>query len=93
MQTEKKDRTFFLCVSSEIFNQLLEQFPKSKFILQKRSLERRKVFTEHLEKLESFLEIKKQKMEKITLKRLKYEAKLAKKAEDNSSAAEESKKS
>ena len=44
------------------------------------------MFCEHLEKLESFLEIKKLKMEKITEKRLKYEAKLVKKnTEDDSS--------
>lgn len=32
-ETAKNDRTFFLCVSQEILKGLLEQFPKSKFIL------------------------------------------------------------
>jgi hypothetical protein len=57
----------------------MEQYPKSKFILQKRSLERRKVFMEHLERLEMFMELKQKKMERITTKRLIFEAKLAKK--------------
>ena len=62
MQIDKQDRTFFLCVSQEVFTNMFEQFPKSKFIVQKRALERRRVFMEHLEKLEDFLKKRKKKM-------------------------------
>jgi signal-transduction protein with cAMP-binding, CBS, and nucleotidyltransferase domain len=48
----KADRTFFLCVDQEVFRELLDQFPKSKFLVQKRGLQRRKVFMDQLEKLE-----------------------------------------
>jgi len=29
----KSDRTFFLCVSREIFDEIIERFPKSKFTI------------------------------------------------------------
>jgi hypothetical protein len=70
LSTAKQDRTFFL------FQKLFEQFPKSKFVAQKRALERRKVFIEHLEKLETFLDEKDKKMKKLTKKRLRNEASL-----------------
>jgi hypothetical protein len=76
LSTAKQDRTFFLCVSQEVFQKLFEQFPKSKFVAQKRALERRKVFIEHLEKLETFLTEKDKKMKKLTRKRLRNEASL-----------------
>lgn len=76
LSTAKQDRTFFLCVSQEVFQKLFEQFPKSKFVAQKRALERRKVFIEHLEKLETFLDEKDKKMKKLTKKRLRNEASL-----------------
>lgn len=76
LSTAKQDRTFFLCVSQEVFQKLFEQFPKSKFVAQKRALERRKVFIEHLEKLETFLDEKDKKMKKLTKKRLRNEAAL-----------------
>ena len=31
-KTAKQERTFFLCVSQEIFKRLFDQFPKSKFV-------------------------------------------------------------
>jgi hypothetical protein len=52
---EKQYRTFFLCISKEVFVKLYDQFPKSKFVAQKRALERRKVFITHLEKLEAYI--------------------------------------
>ena len=66
-KTAKQERTFFLCVSREIFKRLFDQFPKSKFVAQKRALERRKVFIEHLERVEAFIDEK----NKIIQKRLK----------------------
>jgi len=57
-QTSKQHRTTFLCVSKEIFERLFELFPKSKIVVQKRALERRKVFIEQLERLEEFMKIK-----------------------------------
>jgi signal-transduction protein with cAMP-binding, CBS, and nucleotidyltransferase domain len=52
MKTSKEERTFFLCVTKSIFQDLLNQFPKSKFFMQKRALQRRRTFIEHLEKTE-----------------------------------------
>jgi hypothetical protein len=72
-QTAKQDRTTFLCVSQQIFENLFELFPKSKIVIQKRALERRRVFMDHLEKLESFLSIKKKKMKTLQRKRLHAE--------------------
>jgi len=57
-QTAKQDRTTFLCVSQEVFENLFDQFPKSKIVIQKRALERRRVFMDHLELLEKFLDKK-----------------------------------
>ena len=34
----KSDRTFFLCVSREMFEEIFKRFPKSKFTIQKRAL-------------------------------------------------------
>jgi hypothetical protein len=39
-------------VDAEILSEILEKFPKAKFICYKRALKRRKVFIEHYEKLE-----------------------------------------
>ena len=72
-QTAKQDRTTFLCVSQEIFENLFELFPKSKIVVQKRALERRRVFMDHLEKLEEFLAVKKKKMKILQKKRLHAE--------------------
>lgn len=72
-QTAKQDRTTFLCVSQEIFENLFELFPKSKIVVQKRALERRRVFMDHLEKLEEFLAVKKKKMKMLQKKRLHAE--------------------
>jgi len=55
------DRTFFLCVTQEKFLALLDEYPKSKSVLQKRALERRKVIIDHLVKLEEFNEKKNEK--------------------------------
>jgi hypothetical protein len=60
-----------LCVKEEVLENLFELFPKSKIVVQKRALERRKVFMEYLEKLESFLAYKKKKMSALQKKRLK----------------------
>ena len=54
----------------------MEQFPKSKFVTQKRALERRKVFLEQLDKMENFLLQKDKIMKKLTKKRIQNEAKL-----------------
>jgi hypothetical protein len=54
-----------------VLENLFELFPKSKIVVQKRALERRKVFMEYLEKLESFLAYKKKKMSALQKKRLK----------------------
>ena len=54
---------------------MFEQFPKSKFVVQKRALERRRVFMDHLEKLEEFLEKKQKKMKQLAKKKLKYKGK------------------
>ena len=56
----KSERTFFLCVDQEILTELLEKFPKAKFICYKRALQRRKVFMGHYEKLEAYLKMKEQ---------------------------------
>ena len=69
-QTAKVDRTTFLCVSQEIFESLFELFPKSKIVVQKRALERRRVFMDHLEKLEKFLAKKQKKMRLLNKKRV-----------------------
>ena len=42
-QTAKQDKTTFLCVSQDIFERLFGLFPKSKIVVQKRALERRRV--------------------------------------------------
>jgi hypothetical protein len=60
-------------VSQDVFQKLFDQFPKSKFVAQKRALERRKVFIAHLEKLEAFLQEKDRKQKKLTKQRLKNE--------------------
>lgn len=62
-----------MCVSQDVFQKLFDQFPKSKFVAQKRALERRKVFIAHLEKLEAFLQEKDRKQKKLTKQRLKNE--------------------
>lgn len=69
-QTAKQDRTTFLCVSQEVFENLFDQFPKSKIVIQKRALERRRVFMDHLELLEKFLDKKAEKMARMKEKRL-----------------------
>lgn len=74
-QTAKQDRTTFLCVKEEVLENLFELFPKSKIVVQKRALERRKVFMEYLEKLEMFLQYKKKKMQALQNKRLQQERK------------------
>ena len=72
-QTAKQDRTTFLCVKEDVLENLFKLFPKSKVVVQKRALERRKVFMEYLEKLEKFLHYKKRKMQALQNKRLKQE--------------------
>ena len=72
-QTAKQDRTTFLCVSQAVFERLFELFPKSKIVVQKRALERRRVFMDHLEKLEQFIEQKHKKMKKLQKKRMRQE--------------------
>ena len=57
----RMERTTFLCVPDEYFQELLELFPKSKNIVLKRALERRKVWTNQLEKLEVYMAKKKLK--------------------------------
>ena len=69
-QTAKADRTTFLCVSQEIFENLFSLFPKSKIVVQKRALERRRVFMDHLEKLEKFIGIKQKRMRNLNQMRL-----------------------
>lgn len=58
IQIPSSERTFFLCVTKEKFLSLLEEYPKSKGVLQKRALERRKVIVDHLIKLEEFNDLK-----------------------------------
>ena len=70
-QTAKQDKTTFLCVSQDIFERLFGLFPKSKIVVQKRALERRRVFMDHLEKLENFLDEKQKKMKALQKKRMK----------------------
>ena len=55
------ERTTFLCVLDELLQEMLDLFPKSKNIILKRALERRKVWTDHLEKLEVYMAKKKLK--------------------------------
>jgi len=50
-----------LCVTQEKFLALLDEYPKSKIVLQKRALERRKVIIDHSVKLEEFNEKKNEK--------------------------------
>ena len=69
-QTAKQDRTTFLCVSQEVFENLFDLFPKSKIVIQKRALERRRVFMDHLELLEKFLDKKAEKMARMKERRL-----------------------
>lgn len=71
---DPSDRTFFLCVTKEKFLELLSEYPKSKSVLQKRALERRKVIIDHLVKMEEFNEKKHQKHQKIVHKRAKFNA-------------------
>ena len=59
--TEKYERAFFLCINKQIFEQLLEEFPKSKLVAQKRALMRRRFFMQQLQKLEMFLEMKRER--------------------------------
>lgn len=64
-ETVKQERTTFLCVSQDVFKRLFALFPKSKNVVQRRALERRSVFMQHLEKLEEFLKKKKKKMRQL----------------------------
>lgn len=64
-ETVKQERTTFLCVSQEVFKRLFNLFPKSKNVVQRRALERRQVFMQHLAKLEQFLRKKKKKMKQL----------------------------
>ena len=57
----RMERTTFLCVLDELLQEMLDLFPKSKNIILKRALERRKVWTAHLEKLEVYMAKKKLK--------------------------------
>jgi len=50
---------------------LFELFPKSKIVVQKRALERRKVFIEQLEKMEEFLKVKQQRMKQFQKSRMR----------------------
>ena len=54
---------------------MFDQFPKSKFVVQKRALERRQVFMDHLDNLNKYLNEKNKKMEKFTEDRIKTEVK------------------
>lgn len=56
----KQEKTFCLCVNKDIFEHLCTQYPKSKYMIQQRALERRRVFMEEYQKLESYLSKKKQ---------------------------------
>jgi hypothetical protein len=53
-----------------VFENLFDLFPKSKIVIQKRALERRRVFMDHLELLEKFLDKKAEKMARMKEKRL-----------------------
>jgi hypothetical protein len=64
-ETVKQERTTFLCVSQDVFKRLFALFPKSKNVVQRRALERRSVFMQHLAKLEQFLKKKKKKMRQL----------------------------
>lgn len=59
-EKNKMDRTFFLCVKEGTFNELCKEFPKSKYVIQKQSLERRKVFMEVQQKMMHYLKQKQQ---------------------------------
>ena len=72
----ENERTFFLCVTKEKFLNLLNQYPKSKSVIQKRSLERRKVIIGHLELTEAFIARKNEKHQKISRKRTLYNAQI-----------------
>lgn len=76
LQTAKHDKTFFLCVSKLVFDRLFEQFPRSRLVIQKRALERRKVFIDHLEKLEEFLAYKAIKQKDFVQAQLRKTAKI-----------------
>lgn len=54
-ETTKYERTFFLCVKKDVLDELFTTYPKCKFTVQKRALQRRKVLIEHLEKCEEYL--------------------------------------
>ena len=54
--TDRDEKTMFLCVTSHCLYRLLEAYPKSKMVIQKRALERRKVFVDKLENVEKILE-------------------------------------
>jgi len=69
-QTAKQDRTTFLCVNIQVFQRLFQLFPKSKIVVQKRALERRRVFMDQLEKMEKFLKRKDKKMKKLQKRRM-----------------------
>lgn len=75
-ETVKQERTTFLCVSQDVFKRLFALFPKSKNVVQKRALERRSVFMQHLAKLEQFLKKKKKKMRQLQQTRQKNEEKV-----------------
>lgn len=56
-----RNQTTYLCIDKETLDNLFEVYPKSKVIIQKRALERRMVFMNHLKKLEKVMK-KNQKM-------------------------------
>ena len=66
----KSERTFFLCVDHEVLTEILDKFPKAKFICYKRALKRRKVFMEHYEKLEDYLKAKEETSSKLKAMRM-----------------------
>lgn len=75
-ETVKQERTTFLCVSQDVFKRFFALFPKSKNVVQRRALERRSVFMQHLAKLEQFLKKKKKKMRQLQQTRQRNEAKV-----------------
>jgi len=66
----KSERTFFLCIGEEVLTEVLEKFPRSKFLCYKRSLKRRKVFMEHLEKLEAYMNEREKRNQKFKTMRM-----------------------
>lgn len=64
------DKTFLMCIGKDDFMEQFNTYPKSRAVVQKRALQRRMVFMQHLEALNDFLAVRNEKMKEFAMKKI-----------------------